>query len=57
MAKTSLKIKAVEHLDNELMRIRAGKANVHIPIRFSIKVYTNSGAAVLDNRACRRWEK
>jgi ribosome recycling factor len=22
--------KAIEHLDNELMRIRAGKANVHI---------------------------
>ncbi len=29
MAKENME-KAVEHLDNELMRIRAGKANVHI---------------------------
>jgi len=31
--------KAIEHLDNELMRIRAGKANVHILDGIMVEYY------------------
>lgn len=40
MAKEGME-KAIEHLDNELMRIRAGKANVHILDGILVEYYGN----------------